>query len=64
MITMFRAIIIDNLMDTMIKTKPCKTEDEAKEEGKNSVKRLYKKFKKYDVSESDNRFYVDCIQID
>jgi len=58
---MFRAIIIDRLLERELKTKKCITENEAGTEGQNSIIRLCKK---YHVSIDSNRFFVACIEIE
>lgn len=58
---MFRGIIFDNLEDRNIKTKKCNTETQVKQEVQESIRRLCKKFK---IEITDNRFILNCIEVE
>ncbi len=55
----YRGIVIDNLLDKELKTKQCDTEESARNEAKNSIERLCKRFK---VANLSGRFELSCIQ--
>lgn len=57
---MFRGIIIDNLNDNLIETKKYKSEESARIEAQEVIKRLCKKYK---VELNDCRFEMYAISI-
>lgn len=56
---MTRAIILDNLTEQELKTKPCINETDAKIEGNKAIERLCKKCR---IAVTDGRFVISCTE--